>query len=283
MTNGLRTARDAASVLLGAALISAGFNLFLIPHELLSGGVSGIAMLIGYAAHWDIGTLYFALNIPLFAWSWFRLGRRFVFLSFLSVAAASALMQIIPEMPMHTDPLAACAFGGLLVGIGTGLSFRAGGSTGGFDIIGAIVLLRRDAPLGMLLFALNGAVIAALAVLQRDWDSALYSVIAIFVTGRIIDVLHTRQIKMTAFIVTEKKDEMVRRLLEFPRGVTVVPAQGGFTGNESWLLMTVTTRYELQTMLRAIREVDGRAFVNMVETASVMGLFRRDTGKDGQG
>lgn len=276
MANALRIAREGAMILAGAALIAGGFNGFLIPHQLLSGGVSGISMLIGYATQLNIGWLYFALNVPLFIWGWFAIGKKFVSLSFLSVVATVIAMQLIPEARFNQDPAIACVFGGVLVGLGTGMSFRAGGSTGGFDIIGSIVLRRRDFPLGGFLFGLNGFVIVALGVMERNWDFALYSMISIFVTGKVIDVIHTRHVKITALIVTAKREAMAERLQKSPRGFTIVKAQGGYSQSENYMFMTVTTRFELQSLLRAVREVDPQAFVNMVETVGVMGLFRRE-------
>jgi uncharacterized membrane-anchored protein YitT (DUF2179 family) len=276
VTNWLKTGRDAVYMICGAAIVAAGFNGFLIPHQLLSGGVSGISMLIGYVTQWNIGWLYFVLNLPLFIWGWVIIGKRFITLSFLSVAATVIALQLIPAAKFNQDPTVASVFGGVLVGIGTGLSFRAGGSTGGFDIVGSIILRRFDFPLGIFLFGLNGAVIVVLGLTQQNWDYALYSMISIFVTGKVIDVIHTRHMKITAFIVSSKKEEMLKRLLAVPRGVTVVNTQGGYSQSGNHMFMTVTTRYELQGLLRTVREVDPKAFVNMVETVGVMGLFRRE-------
>ncbi|WP_199622258.1 YitT family protein [Paenibacillus alkalitolerans] len=260
----------------GAVLVASGFNAFLIPHQVLSGGVSGISMLIGYITGLNIGWLYFVLNAPLFIWGWIVLGKRFVGLSFVSVVVTALALQFVPEIRFNQDPILAAVFGGVLVGLGTGLSFRAGGSTGGFDIVGSIVTRRRDFPLGGLLFALNGGVIVALGLSLKDWDLALYSMISLFVTGRIIDVIHVRHIKITAFIVTTNKDQMLQKLLGTHRGVTVIDAQGAYTQSEKYLLMTVTTKYELTELQKKIREADPNAFVNIVETAGVMGLFRRE-------
>jgi len=271
-----RTIRECLYIIGGAVLIAAGFNGFLIPHQLLSGGVSGISMLIGYVTRWNIGWLYLALNLPLFIWGSVLIGRRFVALSFLSVIATVVAMQLVPETRFNQDPMVASVFGGVLVGLGTGLSFRAGGSTGGFDIIGSIVLRKYDFPLGLFLFGLNGVVIVALGLMERNWDFALYSMISIFVTGKVIDVVHTRHVKITAFIVSAKKDEILEKLLTVPRGVTVIKTQGGYSRSDNHMLMTVTTRYELQGLLRTVRDIDPSAFVNMVETVGVMGLFRKE-------
>lgn len=276
MTTHWKTARDAVIIAIGAVLVALGFNWFLIPHQVLSGGVSGISMLIGYVTGWNIGFLYFVLNAPLFIWGWLILGRRFVLLSFLSVAATTWSMQVIPPLLLVEDPLLAAVFGGVMVGVGTGLSFRSGGSTGGFDIVGSIVTRKWDFPLGGFLFALNGLVIAMLGLSLHSWDLALYSMISIFVTGRIIDTIHVRHIKITVFIVTSKKREMLDRLLFVPRGVTVIQTEGAYTQSVNHMLMTVTTRYELHELQKTIRGADPQAFVNIVETVGVMGVFRRE-------
>src|SRR5690606_1342337 len=150
-------------ILLGSVLLSAGFNLFLVPHGLLSGGLSGVAIVIGYLTNGNIGILYFLLNLPLIVWGWFVIGKRFIVLSILSVLATSWFLQLVPQQqPIVADPLIASVFGGVLIGIGTGISLRSGGSTGGFDIVGSIVTRKRDFPLGSLLFALNGLVVLSL-------------------------------------------------------------------------------------------------------------------------
>lgn len=156
--------RDITLMLIGAAALGIGFNLFIIPHQIISGGMSGVAMLIGYVTHWNIGWLYLGLNVPLFIWGWVILGRRFVVLSIISVVATSLAMLLIPVHLFNQDPLMASVFGGVLVGLGTGMSLRFNGSTGGFDIIASIVLRRYDFPLGQVLFVLNGAVIVILGL-----------------------------------------------------------------------------------------------------------------------
>lgn len=270
------TVRDAILTICGAVLVAAGFNNFLIPHQLLSGGLSGISMLIGYVAGWNIGFLYFVLNVPLFIWGWIQIGKKFVALSFLAVAVTSAALYLIPELRINQDPVVASVFGGVIVGVGTGITFRAGGSSGGFDIVGFILLRKYDFPLGTFIFIINGAVIAILGITQQNWDSALYSMISIFATVRVIDVIHTRHVKITAFIISSKKDALLAKLRTVPRGVTVIQAQGGYSETQKHLLMTVTTKYELQGLLRAVRSIDPGAFVNIVETVGVMGLFRKE-------
>lgn len=270
----VRNALDVISIAVGALLIAAGFNLFLIPHQLLSGGVSGISMLVGYLLGWNISFVYFVLNVPILIWGWIAIGRRFVVLSVTSVVLTTWFMQLVPLDHINEEPLLGAVFGGVLVGIGTGISFRAGGSSGGFDIIGSILTRNRDFPLGTALLILNGIVIFALGYVL-NWDLALYSMLSLYVTSKVIDTIHIRHIKITAFIVTQQKEKMVERLLKLPRGVTLIKSEGAYSHLPHDMLMTVLTRYELAELRKIIREIDPKAFVNIVETAEVIGEFRR--------
>jgi len=258
----------------GSAVIACGFQLLLIPLGFLSGGVSGVAMVIGYMTGWNIGWLYFALNIPILIWGWQVLGRRFIFYSLVSVACTSLFMQIIPVSGLTQEPILAAAFGGVLVGAGTAVTLRYGGSSGGFDIVASIISRYRDLPVGILIFILNAAVVVSLIFYNQDWDAALYSMLSIFITGRVIDAVHTPHRKVTAFIVTNQTDELASHLLQIPRGVTIVKTRGAFTRAERDMLMTVTTRYELAELRKLVRDLDPTAFVNVVETVDVIGEFR---------
>jgi uncharacterized membrane-anchored protein YitT (DUF2179 family) len=166
-------------------------------------------------------------------------------------------------------------FGGVLVGVGSGITLRMGGSTGGFDIIGSILTRKWDFPLGTVLSLLNAFVILALGFFKEDWDLALYSMLAIYISGRVMDAIHIRHVKVTAFIVTKQKKLLLERLLTMPRGVTSITAEGAFTGSEQDMLMTVTTRYELVDLKKIIKDIDPKAFVNIVETVGVLGEFRK--------
>ncbi|MEB3100244.1 YitT family protein [Ferviditalea candida] len=255
-------------------IVAAGFNLFLVPHRLLSGGLSGVSMLVGYAAGWNIGLLYFLFNLPILVWGLVVIGKRFVVLSVFSVVLITWFMQIIPVDLYVNDSILASVFGGVLIGIGTGFSLRVGGSSGGFDIVGLILTRRYDFPLGNVLFGLNGAVILALGY-PDNWDHALYSMLSIYITGKIVDSIHVRHIKVTCFIVTNRTAQMLERLLQLPRGVTIMKTQGAYTNVEKDMLMTVTTRYELAELRKIIQEIDPKAFVNIVETVEVIGDFRK--------
>ncbi|MEK3881686.1 YitT family protein [Paenibacillus sp. PL2-23] len=260
---------------IGSLLVAAGFNLLLIPHQLLSGGLSGIAMMIGYVTGGNIGWLYLILNIPVLIWGWFSLGRRFIFWSIYNVLMSTLFLQLIPVIHIADDILLGAIFGGIVVGFGSGLTLRYGGSSGGFDIIASIVTRRRDLPVGMIIFLLNSFVIAILIFFTKNWDLALYSMFAIFAAGKIVDLVHIKHLKVTAFIITTQTEEILCKLLTHPRGITIVKTRGAFSSQDRDMLMTVRTKFELAELTKTIMTIDPKAFINVVETVGVVGDFRR--------
>ncbi|MEF2965532.1 YitT family protein [Paenibacillus sp. M1] len=271
----LKEIRNCIVILIGAACIASGFNLFLVPQHLLSGGVSGLAMLTGYFSPLSINTMYLAYNVPILIAGWFLLGKRFIGLSMLSVVAVTWFMSLIPERALASDTLLSAVFGGVLVGLGSGFSFRVGGSSGGFDIVGSIVTRYRDFPVGQFLVGLNALVILAMGYLEGNWNLALASMVSIYLAGKVLDFIHIHHLKVTLFIITDRTEELRERLLTRPRGVTLIKTQGAFSHKEKDMLMTVTTRYELTELKEIIKATDPGAFVNIVETVGVMGSFRR--------
>lgn len=252
-----------------------GFNLFLIPHQLLAGGISGISMMIGYITGGNIATLFFVLNLPVLIWGWFVVGHRFIVWSIYSVIASTLFLQFIPVIKIADDIVLGAVFGGIIIGFGSGLTLRYGGSTGGFDIIASIVTRRRDLPIGMIIFLLNGIVIAVLILYLKNWNAALYSLVAIFSAGKIIDLVHVRHNKVTAFIITTKTEELTSKLLTHPRGITIIKTRGAYSFSERDMLMTVRTRYELAELSKTIISIDPKAFINIVETVGVIGDFSK--------
>jgi uncharacterized membrane-anchored protein YitT (DUF2179 family) len=269
------TAVAASVMTIGALLIAGAFNLFLIPHQLLSGGLSGVAMMIGYMTGGNIGWLYLVLNVPVLFWGWFIVGRRFIIWSMYTVLASTLFLQLIPVTAIAKDAVLGSVFGGIILGISTGMMLRYGGSSGGFDIIASIITRKRDLPVGSIIFTLNGLVIAALVLFTKDWNLALYSLLSIYTAGKVVDIIHVRHIKVTAFIITTKTDEMLAKLLSHPRGITIIKTRGAYTSAEKDMLMTVRTRYELAELRKTIASIDARAFVNIVETVGVIGDFHR--------
>lgn len=274
MTVSLKPVQEVGVILLSALLVASGLNLFLIPHQLLSGGVTGGASIIGYITGWNISAVYFILNVPLIVWGWKAVGRRYIALSLISVVATTWLMALIPVTPLTKDPILAAVFGGIISAVGIGFSLRVGGSTGGFDILGSILTSKWDVPMGNILFVLNGIVILSLGFFQ-SWDLALYSMLSIFVKGKVVDMIHIGHLKVTCFIITKQKEQMLCQLRKLHHGITCIHSEGGYSEQQNHTLMTVTTRYELASVRKTVMQTDPNAFMNVVQSSEILGRFAR--------
>ncbi|PLT33819.1 YitT family protein [Bacillus sp. V5-8f] len=263
------------TIIIGSVIVGAAYNLFLIPHQILSSGLSGIAIMLGLVTPFNTGLLNFLLNLPLLILGVYKLGKRFISYTILSVLVLSASLYIIPVHAISSEPILSSLFGGVITGIGIGFIFRASGSSGGFDIIAMLLTKKKDFPLGALISAMN-AIVVVLSGFVFNWDAALNTLVAIYATGKVIDTIHTNHIKLTLMIVTKNGDEMKAKLLaNLYRGITIMDGEGAFSGEGRKILMTVITRYQLTDVKTVINEVDPNAFVNITETTEVMGSFHR--------
>ncbi|MBX0315216.1 YitT family protein [Planococcus glaciei] len=265
-----------AIIFLGSLLLGVAFNMFLLPHEILSGGITGIAMILSLMLPVNAGIWLILLNIPVLVLGWMKLGKTFILNSIFSVAVTSISMLYIPVMKVTEDALLSSVFGGVLVGIGVGFIIRFYGSTGGFDVIGLLLTMKRDIPLGFLVFGLNSLVVFVSGFIFT-WELAMYTMASIYITGLVVDRIHTRHIKLSLMVVTSKGDAVKKQLLEhLYRGITVTDGEGAYSGNKVKVLYSVISRYELAYVRPLIKEIDPNAFVSISETMEVMGNFRKD-------
>src|SRR4051812_13276958 len=261
---------------LSAILFGFSFNSFLIPHKLTSGGVTGISFLIQHFTHINTGLIILAINIPLFFVGIKYLGKRFVLFTGYAVLVLSLSMRFIPIRAISPDILLSSIIGGALYGISVGLIIRQGGSTGGTDIISLTLAKKKNIQVGFLNTIMNLFVVGSSGLIF-GWNITLYTIIAIYVAGRAVDMVYTTQNKLTLTIVTEKYEELSEALLRLhARGVTVTDAEAAYTHKPKKVLTTVITKFELNETKHTIRTVDQKAFVNITQTLEVMGHFRRE-------
>ena len=269
-------------VIIGAFLNAIAMNFFLIPADVYASGFTGIAQL-SFRISEDYlpftistGLTLLLLNIPVTILAWKKVGRSFTIYSFLSVALMSLFLEIVPIYRFNDDILLNAVFGGVIAAVGVGLTLKWGASTGGLDIIAMILSRMKDKPVGIYFFALN-AVIILTAGMIFGWEKALYTLVALYASTRVIDAIHTRHEKLTAMIITKKGKEVKDAIHEkMVRGITTVPAKGAYSGEDKEMLIIVITRYELYDLERIIKDVDENAFTNIVQTAGIFGFFRRD-------
>ncbi|HGP3675288.1 YitT family protein [Bacillus sp. MHSD_36] len=262
-------------VIIGSIIIAIAFNLFLIPHKILSSGIGGIAIILGIVTPVNTGIINFVLNLPILILGYIGLGKKVIFNTIISVIVLSVALYYVPVKVVATDPLLSSIFGGVIAGAGIGLVFNCNGSTGGFDIIGMLLSRKRDIKLGGFLIVLN-AVVVIIAGFFFTWDVALTSLLSIYVTGKVIDAIHTKHRKVTLMIVTNEAEKMKKQLLStVVRGITLLDGEGAYSSEKKRVLMTVVSREELASMKLTISEIDPHAFVNITETVEVLGLFRK--------
>lgn len=271
-----------AIVIIGALLNAVAMNFFLIPANVYTSGFAGIAQLTSKLVddytpyHISTGILLFLLNIPVAILGWKRVGKSFTLYSFLSVMFMSLFLEIVPIKKVADDILLNAVFGGVIGAIGVGLTLKWGASTGGLDIIALVLSRMKDRPIGTYFFTLN-AVIILTAGYVYGWEKALYTLVTLYASTRVIDAIHTRHQKLTAMIITNKGGELKKAIhAKLVRGITTIPAKGAFSQEQKDMLMIVLTRYELFDLERIIKEADPEAFTNIVQTTAVFGFFRKE-------
>ena len=260
-------------VILGAAVVALGFNLFLFPNQVASGGVSGISTILNGLFGWNAGLVQYAFNIPLFIAGVLILGKSFGFKSLLGTLALPFFVILTEDMEVATtEPLLAAIFGGIVVGLGIGLVFKGKASTGGTDLLAQIITKFTGLTLGTSVLIIDG-VIAVSAAIVFDLEKGLYAIVALFVTTKTIDVIQMgfSQSKMV-YIITTKQDEVRDAIYrDVNRGVTKLPAVGGYTGEERPVIMVVVYQTEFTKLKQVVKTIDPTAFVIVSDAYEVLG------------
>ncbi|MRG87047.1 YitT family protein [Salinibacillus xinjiangensis] len=281
----LLEAKRFAVVIFGALLNALSLNLFLIEANVYASGFTGIAQLLSSIFKdfigFDISTgiLLFILNIPVTILGWYKVGKGFTIYSAISVAFTTFFLEVIPLQNLADDILLNAVFGGVIAAVGIGLTLKWGASTGGMDIVAMVLSKKKDRPIGMYFLIMNGFIIVMAGFLY-DPEKALYTLVALYASTRVIDALHTRHQKLTAMIITTKADDLEQAIhANMVRGITTLPAKGAFTKEDKNMLIMVITRYELYDLEQIIKEVDPHAFTNIIQTTGIFGFFRKEDEK----
>ncbi|HWI60204.1 MAG TPA: YitT family protein [Symbiobacteriaceae bacterium] len=272
----MRNVMQAILVVVGTALVAAGYNLFFLPHNLVSTGVAGVALLIYQLFKLPVGLQVLIYNIPILWWAWRDLGRKFLILTMVGIGSMTLIVTVLPiRAVIVDDPMLNAIFGGLLVGLGVGIAMRAGGSCGGLDVAAIAFNRRFSIPMGDIMLGFN-AIVVALAGLTGDLKGVLYTLIAMFVTGKMVDVVTSGTVKKTVMIVSTQADEVARRInAEMGRGATMLEAVGAYSQETRHMIFCVVTRLELSQVKEITMAIDPSAFVVILDTDQVVGRFRQ--------
>ncbi|SES10887.1 YitT family protein [Psychrobacillus sp. OK032] len=263
-------------IIVGSLIIAFGFNCFLVPHGILSSGISGIAILLGIISPFDTGLLNFVLNLPLLILGYFKLGKKITINTLICVISLSLFLYFIPAESITNNMLLSSIFGGIISGVGVGLIMKYSGTSGGLDIIAIIVSRSSNISVGLLLTGMNG-IIVLISGAVFNWEIALYTLLAIYLSGKMVDTIYTNHEKLTMQIVTTQGDLIRQDLMQsIYRGITITDGYGGFTQEKKQILMMVVTRYETMQIKQIVHKHDEKAFINIFETVEVVGNFARN-------
>lgn len=260
-------------------LAAVSVNLFLIPAKTYSSGVTGIAQLLTSLVSYmggslSVAMLVFILNVPLLILAWFKINHQYAIFSIVAVFTSVLFLKVIP-VPVHpivTERFAGALFGGALIGLGVGLCFKAGFSTGGTDVIVTLVGRLTGKRVGVVNNIINGMIILAAGIFF-GWGAALYSIVEIFVSSLLMDYIYIQQQKVTVTIFTKRPEELKKRMRDFIHGATELDGTGLYTNQETTVIMTVVSKYDLTELKRVVKDADPNAFVNIQSTMNLWGKF----------
>lgn len=261
---------------LGSALFALGFALFLIPNDINTGGISGLAMilreLLGFGG---VGSLTLIINIPLFLIGGLKIGKRFFAGSLVGMIVSSVLMDVFTMISFQTpDPLLGGLYGGVLCGTGLGLVFMAGASTGGSDIVVRLVKKKyRNLPIGRISMMFDTVVVLLTGVVFRDVSKALYSGVVVFVCGQVIDaVVYRFDYSRVALIISREHEAIAQAIGEkLDRGATYLHGAGSYSGQNMEIVLTVVRKGQLAELKELVMDIDRSAFVIVQEAHQVLG------------
>ena len=267
---------DILVIIIGSFISSLGVNLFLSNAKLLSGGVTGIALILQYLWEVPSGITVFLLNIPLFFVSYKYLNKRFTIytaIGMLSFSTALMITKPLSTLVQVDDMLLYCIYGGVLSGIGSGLIFYRNGSTGGTDIITMVIRKKySNFDIGQVGFAFN-LIIVTVSIFIFGLPRALYTLISMFITSTILDkVLNGFTSKKLLLILTEKEDVIINYVIkDMNRGITALMAEGGYTRDKKRLLYVAVTTSQMIILKTNILRVDPKAFITIIDVSEVKG------------
>ncbi len=260
-------------IILGCLAGAAAYPLFLTPNHIAPGGLTGVGLILNSLWDWRVGTVSLICNIPLFIIGYRTMGRIFAFRSLVATMLFSLMIDMIPLPPMTEDPLLSTLFGGVLLGIGLGLILRGGATTGGTDMAAKMVHRRLQfISTGTVLFLIDFLVVTASGIAVGT-TAALYALINIYVSARVIDVVVMGfSGDKACLIISPAWETIMNRIMkEMNRGVTLLSARGGYTGTDRPTIYCVISRPEIMAIKKIVREEDESAFMTIMDAVETIG------------
>ena len=261
---------------IGAVVAAFALEGFLIPNEIIDGGIMGIAIMTNFKTNFSLGWCIFLLNLPFIFLALQKMGKLFVFATFYAVAVLSVSVSLMPTWLNHkhvSDPFLACIFGGLILGAGVGLVLRSNSSLDGTEILSIRLSKKLGFSVGEIVMFFNLFIFTAAGFVYDNWQSTMYSMIAYFVAYRVIDiVLEGLNESKAVRIVTNKHDDIGNAIMnQFDVSVTYLKARGGYSGAEKKIIFCVINRMEIAKLKQLVKSVDETAFITIENVHEVDG------------
>ncbi|WP_281975479.1 YitT family protein [Halobacillus litoralis] len=273
---GLRV-KNIILILIGSAIFSFGLVHFNIQNELGEGGFTGITLLLLYLFNWDPAVMNIVLNIPVLIIGWKILGRQTFLYSLIGIVAVSVFIKISQQYMIHfdlaSDLTLAALFAGVFIGVGLGIIFRYGGTTGGVDIIARLVHKYMGWSMGRAMFVFDAIVIFISIITYLEYTKGMYTLVAVFVGARVIDFIQEGAYAARGTtIISEKSEEISKHVMEeMDRGVTILEGRGSFSGEKRDVLYCIIGKNEIVRLKSLVDHIDPHAFVAVSHVHDVMG------------
>ncbi len=267
--------KEGLILIFSSVVYALAVEIFLSPLKISPGGITGVAAVLNYLSGFPTGIYILIFNLPLVLFGFFKFGKAFIFKTALSVILVSIFIEIINYFLVFrlTDKIVCAVFGGFLMGLGIGFALLIGASTGGVDIVAKLLNKSFNFSVGRTFLFIDTAVILFATLIYGDLQSALYSVIAVFISSRTVDLILCGNADSKAvFIITNKETEIIKELtIGAERGVTILPAFGGYTGRKNNILLCVARNNEINIVRKKIVSADPSAFFFIVNAGDVVG------------
>ena len=262
--------------ILGSVIFALGFSLFLAPNDMSAGGISGLALIfVELTGLGSVGTLSILINLPLFILGGLKIGKQFFAGSLLGMLLSSVLIDLFALIPMPSmEPLICVLYGGAICGLGLGVVFISGTSTGGSDILVRLLKLRyRNVPIGQISMYFDALVVVLTGIVFRDVTKALYTCIVVFVCSQVIDaVVYRFDYSKIALIITTEHQRIANAIgVKLDRGATLLHGEGSYTHRQMKVVLAAVKKQQVAELKELVMEIDPKAFVIVQEAHQVLG------------
>lgn len=272
----LREIKDYILIALGMILYGIGWTVFLLPNQITVGGLPGIASIVYWGTGLPVQYTYFSINFCLLILSIKVLGWKFSVKTIFAVFSLTFFLLFIQELTegmelLHDEIFMSCILGATLCGAGIGIAFSVNGSSGGTDIVAAVINKYHDISLGRIIMVLNMTIVTCSYFVLKDWGQVVYGYVTLYVVSFVIDkIVNASRQSVQFFIISKKYEEISREINALHRGVTLIDAVGSYTGNEQKIMFVLAKNNQSNTIFRIINDIDPTAFISQ---SLVIGVF----------